>query len=81
MGYFAITVTIQRLGEPDPSSFTDRTTPVMLDPISINVVPGIEHTGRVSLRLNGSFRLSACFPKVAVRETVPRPVRKVSAKH
>jgi hypothetical protein len=37
MPYVATTVTIQRLSVPDPASFTDRTIPVILDPISINV--------------------------------------------
>jgi hypothetical protein len=37
MPYFATTVTIQRLSVPDPFSFTDRTNPVTVDPISVNV--------------------------------------------
>jgi hypothetical protein len=37
MPYVATTVTIQCLSVPDPASFTDRTIPVILDPISINV--------------------------------------------
>jgi hypothetical protein len=35
--YFANTVTIQRLSEPAPSSFTERTIPVTVAPISVNV--------------------------------------------
>jgi hypothetical protein len=35
--YFATTVTIQRLSVPDPCSFTDRTIPVTVNPISVNV--------------------------------------------
>jgi hypothetical protein len=35
--YLAITVMVQRLSVPDPLSFTDRTTPVTVDPISFNV--------------------------------------------
>jgi hypothetical protein len=32
-----MTVTIQRLSVPEPSSLTDRTMPVTVDPISVNV--------------------------------------------
>jgi hypothetical protein len=34
---FATTVTTQRVGEPDLSSLTERTSPVTVDPINVNV--------------------------------------------
>jgi hypothetical protein len=43
MPSFATTVTVQRLSVPDPSSFTEQTTPVTVDPIRVNVASRPEY--------------------------------------
>jgi hypothetical protein len=83
-GYFASTVTIQRLSEPSPCSFTERTIPVTVDPISVNVASRPRYWAkRARLASVGSVVSMVCIivPVVAVRETIPRPVQKLSAKH
>ena len=78
------TVTIQRVGPLDLSSITERTIPVMVEPINVNVAFSPRYWAyRQRLASFGSVVSIVCMilPKVAVRETAPRPVRKVSAKH
>ena len=82
--YYPMTVTIQRLSAPEPSSFTDWTNPVTVDPVSVNVAFWPRYWAyRARLASIGSVVSIVCtsLPQVAVRGTAPRPAHKVSLKH
>jgi hypothetical protein len=81
---FATIVTIQRGGELDATSLTDRTSPVTGEPATINVVFSPRYCAKRQRRANFKSVVSkVCMllPMVAVRETVPRSIIWISGKY
>ena len=84
MRRFSTTVTIQRTGELDGTSFTECTKPVSGEPLTANIVFKPLYWAKRDRRANfGSVVSKVCMliPMVAVREAVPRSILRISAKH